>query len=155
MSFGYGVGDCIVIGRLAYKTFEYFKEAPETFHYLHTEVLALHSALERAKQTLRNAALPSQSQSDLNTIFKNCDNVLRSLNELTVKYKRVGEKTKSPVDRIRFSNEDIGTLRQRLIASTMLLTMFMALVDTIFALPVFLLIPIPQDLHISFPAGAD
>ena len=128
MSFGYGVGDCIVVGRLAWKMFEYFREAPEIFHNIHNEVLSLHTALERVKQTLCNAALQPDSQSELKIHLKNCDSVLQELNELTVKYKKVGEKTRSPLDRIRLSNEDIAGVRLRLIASIIMLMMFLLLV---------------------------
>ena len=155
MSFGYGVGDCIVVGKLAWKVYEDFRQAPEIFHNLHLEVLALHTVLEKVKQTLNNAILPPEFQSDLKIIINCCDSVLQSLNELAVKYKKVGEKTRSPFDRIRLSNEDIAGSRQRLIASITMLTMFIMLVDRRMALLNLLLISSAQDLPNSFPARAN
>ena len=142
MSFGYGVGDCIVEGRLAWKIFVDFKEAPETFHDLRTEVLALHTVLERTKHFLGTAALSPGSQSELDSIIDCCNRVLQSLDEIIIKYKRVGEKTKSLLDRIRLSNQDIVGIRQRLIASVVMLTMFIMLADPIKAFLVPLLTPI-------------
>ena len=150
MSFGYGVGDCIQIGKLAWKVFVDFKAAPDIFHNLHSEVLSLHMVLERAQQTLCHAALPPDSQLELDNIINYCNSVLQSLDEVIIKYKRVGEKTKSLVDRIKLSNEDIGNIRQRLMASIMMFIMFIMLVDPKKALLFVILTPIPQDVPKSF-----
>ncbi len=52
MSFGYSVGDCIVVGTLAWKVYKATKGAPDAFQKIHVEVLSLHAVLKEAEETV-------------------------------------------------------------------------------------------------------
>ena len=52
MSFGYGVGDFIALGTLAWSVYKSCKGAPEAFENISWEVLSLHAVLKEAEETV-------------------------------------------------------------------------------------------------------
>jgi hypothetical protein len=125
MSFGYGVGDFVLLGQLAWQAYKSCKDAPESFKNISTEVLSLHVVLKEVEESLSSYSLPQSKQASLGSIASGCQDVLRDLQSLVDKYKSLGSQTKRTWDRLRWHSNDIAELRARLTSNIMLLTAFL------------------------------
>jgi hypothetical protein len=122
MGYGYGVGDFIAIGTLAWKVYKSCKRVPEAFGHIFSEVLALHAVMKEAEETVFAQPLPPASQESLRAVGDGCHRVLQDLDNLVNKYKSLGKLSKRTWDRITWGAEDIAELRARLTSHTVLLT---------------------------------
>ena len=123
-SFGFGVSAFITVGNLAWRVYKSTKEAPESFHQIHVEILSLHAVLKEAEETLFDAPLPPTRETRLKAIRDGCENVLRDLQDLVRKYESLSTKAKRMLDRIQWGNEDIVEIRSRVVANVTMLTAF-------------------------------
>jgi hypothetical protein len=124
MGFGYGVGDIVVLVRLAWKAYRSCKDAPESFGNISHEVLSLHALLKEIEENLSAQTLSSTRQARLKTIGDGCRNVLEELQSLVDKYESLGTQSKRTWDRMKWGFTDIAELRSRLTSNTLLLTAF-------------------------------
>ncbi|PVH84539.1 ankyrin [Cadophora sp. DSE1049] len=125
MSFGFGVGDFIAVGKLAWSVYKSCKEAPESFNNISAEVLSLHAVLKEVEEALSEEPLTDSKQRSLATISNGCQSVLQDLQALVVKYESLGSQSRRTWDRMRWGSNDIAELRARLTSNTMMLTTFL------------------------------
>ena len=123
--FGWGVGDIITISILATKVVTAYKGAPDDYRYISDEVNSLKCMIDDAREYYEGTTLSDKKRKAGQVVLKGCEGVLADLNSLVGKYKSL-DSTDNCLDwnRIKFSNEDIATLRQRLISNTGFLSHF-------------------------------
>jgi hypothetical protein len=124
MSFGFSVSDFIGVGQLAWQVYKSCKEAPESFKNVSQEVLSLHAVLKEVEEAVLDYPIPQSMEVRLTTITDGCQDVLKDLNFLVLKYESLGSKTKRTWDRMRWHLDDITELRARLISNIALLTAY-------------------------------
>jgi hypothetical protein len=122
MSFGYGAGDILTIGTLAWKIYMSCKGAPESFGEISSEVLSLHVVLKEAEETVFVRPLSPVKQDQLRVVGDGCRRVLEDLDKLLTNYQSLGTQSKRTWDRMRWGAEDVSTLRARLTSTTGQLT---------------------------------
>jgi len=118
--FGFGVGDFVSLGTLAWNLYNSCKEAPESFGKFSSEVLFLHFVLKEFEEVLARPLAPK-----LEAAGERCHLVLKDLDKLVRKYQSLGTQQKRIWDRVRYGMEaqDIADLRARLTSNvTVLLT---------------------------------
>ncbi|KAI9776082.1 MAG: hypothetical protein M1839_000595 [Geoglossum umbratile] len=126
MSFGYSVGDIVLLGQLAWRAYRSCKDTPESFKNISHEVLSLHALLKEIEENLSAQTLSSTRQARLKTIGDGCRNVLEELQSLVDKYESLGTQSKRTWDRMKWGSTDIVELRSRLTSNTLLLTAFIS-----------------------------
>ncbi|KAH0537212.1 hypothetical protein FGG08_005991, partial [Glutinoglossum americanum] len=112
MSFGYSVGDIVLLGQLAWKAYKSCKDAPESFKNISHEVLSLHALLKEIEENLSAQTLSLTRQARLKTIGDGCYNVLEELQSLIDKYKSLGTQSKRTWDRMKWGSTDIADTTQ-------------------------------------------
>ena len=128
MSFGYGVGDVIAVGHLAWTAYKGCRDAPGSFKNISQEVLSLHAVLKEVEECLSGQSLSISRQSRLKVVTDGCGSVLRDLQALVDKYRTLDTKSKRTWDRVGFASENTSELRSRLTANTGLLTAYLGYV---------------------------
>jgi len=121
------VGDFLGVAKLAWTVYNGYKDAPGDFKNLSDEIKSLHNIVNSDILTAKN--LNSEEQERLREILQGCSNVLKDLDNLLTKYKRLGSPEESSLralDRARWGQEDIVELRARLTSNTTLLNTFVA-----------------------------
>ncbi|KAI4231204.1 MAG: hypothetical protein LQ349_005756 [Xanthoria aureola] len=130
MSFGFGVGDFIAVGTLAWKVYndvyKAAKDAPESFQKVHHDVLSLHAVLKEAGEIIFDPPLSPQRQQRLQTIADGCTSVLGDLQTLVMKYEEMGTQGKLTWKRLGWGSEDIVEYRLRITSSVTMLNTFMS-----------------------------
>jgi hypothetical protein len=153
MSFGFGIGDFIVLGQLAWKVYKSCKDAPESFKNISQEVLSLHAVLREVEENLSAQTLPVTRQANLETIGDGCRNVLEDLQSLVDKYENLGTQSKRTWDRMKWGYEDIAELRSRLTSNTVLLIAFIRCGHTFHLvnveLPIYIKNALPLTMNIA------
>ena len=100
------------------------KGSVESFHNISSEVLSLHAVLKESRENLLEPQLPPERENRLRVVLGGCTMVLEDLQTLVTKYERLGSKSKSKVDRMKWPNENIAEIRSRLTSNAVLLTAF-------------------------------
>ena len=129
MSFGFGVGDFVQLGQLAWTVYKACKEAPESFGNISQEVLSLHAVLREVDESIASHDLTQTQKIGLKTVGGGCHSVLTDLETLVSKYESLGTQSKRTWDRMGWGFEGIADLRSRLTSNTVLLTAFMRWVE--------------------------
>ena len=124
MSFGYSSGDLILCVQLARKVWRECRDAPEDFRAVSTEVASLQLILKEVQDVVYEQELSLSKQQDLEKLVEACAEVLRELEKLLMKYKSLGTQSKRTWDRLRWSKDDVESMRLRVISSSSLLTSF-------------------------------
>jgi hypothetical protein len=122
--YGFGVGDVIAVGTIAWNVYKSCRAAPESFSNISLEVLSLHAVLKEAEETVFKSPLPTESQERLTTVGDGCRGVLDDLQKLVDRYESLGTQSKRTWDRMKWGAQDIAEIRQRLISNTTMLTAF-------------------------------
>ena len=119
------MGDIITISILATKVVTAYKGAPDDYRHISDEVNSLKIMIDDAREHYEGTTLSNKKRKAGQVVLKGCESVLADLNSLVGKYKSL-DSTDNCLDwnRIKFSNEDIATLRQRLISNTGFLSHF-------------------------------
>lgn len=126
MSSGSGVGNIIAISGLAATVFTAYKDAPaDGCRQISKEVAALQILIDKVAQYFKSANISSGDRHDGQKILTDCQNVLEDLNSLMEKYRRlVCFNRRLAFMGVKLRKEDITTLRERLISSTILVNGF-------------------------------
>ena len=125
MSFGYGVGDIMVISRLAVKVHTAYKNAPDEYRNISEEVKSLEILINKAAHYFGSPTLSDSGRRDGTEVLKGCQNVLQDLDFLFEKHNAsAATNTTQVFKRVKLGTEDIVTLRIRLISNTTLLNGF-------------------------------
>jgi hypothetical protein len=132
--FGFGVGDFIAIGTLAWNVHKSCKNAPESFNNIASEVLSLHAVLKEAEETILTQPLPPKKQERLKVVGDGCRSVLEDLDKLIERYESLGSQGTRALDRMRWGTENVADLRARLTSNIGLLTAWIRCVSKCFRL---------------------
>ena len=126
MSFGFGLGDIIALGRLSWTVYQACKEAPSTFGQLTQEVLSMNAVLKEIEEACGDEEdLSSSRQEGLKVVMAGCQNVLEELQTLLRRYESMGTRANRTRDRMGWATVDIPTCRQRLNTNTSLLSAYL------------------------------
>lgn len=141
MSFGYGVGDIILVTQLAWKCVQNAREACGNYNELTREVEGLHALLSRIQREKSNQDSlfnhPDESREEqLRPLLENCDIVLSGVDAILQKYTVLREgnhsKGKKVWQSIKFGNaemQDLIQLRQKMAHHTQALSFFCSLMN--------------------------
>ena len=66
--YGFGVGDLVAVGTLAWDLYKSTKDGPESFRNIHLETLSMHVVLKEAEETIFQIPIPRTKQDGLTTI---------------------------------------------------------------------------------------
>ena len=124
MSFGYGIGDVIAVGKLAWTVYKSCKDAPASFGNVSQEVIALEAVIRQFDEVFEGQVLSQLEQERLKSVGQGCQDVLKELQGLVRKYERLGSNAKLSFDRLKWGAAPVDELRTRLISNTMLLSAF-------------------------------
>lgn len=143
MSFGYGIGDAILLTQLAWKTVQKARKACGEHDELTREVLCLHVVLRRLEQEAEKPGSPINDEEsggtfkeELTVIVDGCKKVLNALDQGLTKYNALSEQGRSGRklwQKIEFGNgkmEGLGGLRGKLTYYTSAMSLFLNMVST-------------------------
>ena len=122
--YGFGVGDFVAVGTIAWNVYKSCRAAPGSFSNISNEVLSLHAVLKEADETIFRSPLSPESQARLKIIGDGCQCVLGDLQALVDEYESLGTQSKRTWDRMKWGQEDINEIRTRLISNATMLTGF-------------------------------
>ena len=125
MSIGFSASDIIALPQFAWTVYKACRDSATDFTQLAGEVQSMHAALSELELQQRERFLSEGSKLRLATIQKGCQEVLKSVEVELLKCKSLGTAKKRLRDRMRWSLEDVGSLRIRLVSHTNLLMLFM------------------------------
>ena len=140
MSFGFSVGDVVLLGQLAWNTVQNSRKSCGEHDELTREVSSLHVVIRRLEKEAAKPESPLNRPGDhckeeLSVIVDGCEKVLKMLNRVLEKYNTVSERersTKRLWQRARFGNgelADMSDLRAKLIHHTSALSLFVNLIS--------------------------
>ena len=131
MSFGFSVGDFLAGGTLVWKVYNAYAGAPEQFRNVSQEILSLHVVFNKVEDQLRNQGfgnntlrLGTKDTDDLKILHDGLQTIVEKLDALLQKYHSLMENRSISFDRLRWGQEDLSELRERVIAHVGLLTAF-------------------------------
>ena len=87
MSLGGGVGDIMAISSLAVQVYTAYKDAPGDYRNISDEVRSLHIVINKAVQHFQDPNLSTKNQQEGQEVLAGCQNVLKDLDSLILKYK--------------------------------------------------------------------
>ena len=125
MSFGYGTGDLIFCIQLAHRVWRECRDAPEDYRAVSTEVASLQLVLKEVQDAVHHQELSLAKQQDLKQLVVACSEVLEELGDILKKYKSLGTQTRRTWDRLKWSKDNVESIRLRVISSNSLLTSFL------------------------------
>ena len=142
MSFGYSIGDAVLLTQLAWKTVQNARKACGEHDELTQEVLSLHVVLRRLEheiekpETAFNGVRSGESDNEeLQVIVNGCRRVLNILDQILTKYNALGEQERSGRklwQKIKFGNgkmADIAEMRAKLTYYTSAMSLFLNMVS--------------------------
>ena len=124
MSFGFGVSDFLAISQLCWKTYKKCKDSTGNYAQLYSEVGALHNVLKETEELLSQQKLTAEQNARLATCRQGCEDVLKDLDGLLVKYQSLGSKSQKIFDRLGFGMQDVNGIRLRLCTNVSMLDAF-------------------------------
>ncbi|TVY56325.1 hypothetical protein LSUE1_G010039 [Lachnellula suecica] len=140
MSFGYSVGDFMLLTQLAYRIIQNARRACGAHDDLAREVSSLHIVLQRVQSevskpdSLLNNAEDNRRR-ELERLARHCERVLRVLEQILDKYNALSQEKRSVTklwQKVRFGNGemlDLGKIRTELATHTQALNMFLNLLS--------------------------
>ena len=143
MSFGYGVGDFLAASKLVWDVYSAYVDAPEQFRNFSQEILALHVIVSKVEDQLGISAsgsygaasgsqlptiatLSMKDRNDLKILYDGLKGIMEELDALLKKYHSLSENHSISFDRLKWGQEDLVGLRERLQSNITLLTTFNA-----------------------------
>jgi len=127
MSFGFGVGDFLAVGKLVWDVYRAYADAPEQFRNFSQEILSLHVVLGKVEEQLYNTTTFSRQDTDnLRILYHGLKTTMEALDALLKKYQRLSENRyrSRSFDRLKWGQEDFVGLREKLRSNITLLTAF-------------------------------
>lgn len=124
MNFGYSVGDFVICIQLAHKVWRECRDAPDEFRAVSTEVASLQLVLKEVQESVNDHEPSPSKMNDLKQLIEGCNDVLKELQSLLQKYKSLGTQSRRTWDRLRWGEEHVESIRQRVISNIGLLTSF-------------------------------
>lgn len=126
MSFGYSVSDFVLLGTEAWKIYKRCKSAPAGFSALQIEVKALYIVLQEVADLPQFGDDSTQQLqgTKLELVGKGAYDVLKELETRLSEFESLGNRNKRFRDRFRWPQEEVDTIRLRLVSQINLLTAF-------------------------------
>lgn len=126
MSFGFSVGDflVIVISKLCWSVYKKCKDSKSSYTDLTGEITALYAVIKETEELLDQEDIPERQLKKLIPCQQSCNNVLKDLETLLKKYEKLGTQSGRVFDRMRFGDEDIAGVRQRITMNITMLDSF-------------------------------
>ena len=124
------MGDIVAISGLAVRVYSAYKDAPDDYRHFSEEVAALQILIDKVAQLFKSTTISSNYHYEGQKVLKGCQSVLEDLNSLIIeKYRSLASNKRHSLvafvfTRAKFGQEDILTLRVRLISNTVLLSSF-------------------------------
>ena len=126
MSFSFSVGNFLSVGKMVWGVYSAYANAPEQFRNFSQEILSLHAVFEQVEEQLHNTTtLSTKNTNNLKTLYDGLKGIMEELDDLLKKYKSL-ESTGKLIDRLKWGQEDLVGLRERLRSNITLLTTFNA-----------------------------
>jgi hypothetical protein len=138
MSFGYSIGDFLLLTQLTHTTFRNARKACGARDSFPREVGSLHIVLQRLEvEVSKPDSLLNRSEdnriTELAILARDCRRVLRVLSQILEKYNALSEEKRSVTKlwkQVRFGNgeiQDLGKIRTGLATYTQVITLFLNL----------------------------
>ena len=124
MSFGASVSDVALCVKLTHKVWRRCRDAPGQFGEVSAELASLHLVLRQVEEAVTDIDLDDGKRTDLQALVGRCNGILKELEELLEKYGSLGTQSKRTWDRLRWGQERVQDIRQRVAACQQLLTSF-------------------------------
>ena len=137
--FGFGVGDTLAVGALVLNVYTAYKGAPEQFRDFSREILALHVVIRKVEEQLGIsgsggavrqsssggvARLSTKDGEDLKILYDGLRTIMEEQYGLLQRYQSLTSNRRNPIDRLRWGQEDLVGLRDKLRSSITLLNTF-------------------------------
>ena len=142
MSFGYSIGDAVLLTQLAWKTVQNARKACGEHNELTQEVLSLHVVLRRLEHEVakpetacKGVRSGESDNEELQVIVNGCRRVLNILDQVLTKYNALGEQERSGRklwQKIKFGNgkmADMAEMRAKLTYYTSAMSLFLNMVS--------------------------
>src|SRR5450432_1552677 len=140
MSFGYAIGDAVLLTQLAWRAVEGARKACGEHDELTREVLSLHTVLQRVQDETENPeSLLNRADEARRTDVRNqvagCGRILRLIDSVLTKYNTLGEDRRSGKrlwHKIKFGNgemQDLSDIRLKLSTHASAITMTLNLIS--------------------------
>lgn len=140
MSFGFSVGDFVVLTQLAWTIVQNSRKACGAHDELTKEATSLHIVLQRLQREVEKpysiiCRTDDGRLEELETIVKGCDRILKVIDQVLIKYNGMSEEKKRMTRfrlKIKFGNgemKDINKIRQELSTYTAAITLFLNLLS--------------------------
>lgn len=140
MSFGFSIGDFVLLTNLAWKTVQNARSACGAHDDLTREVTSLHIVLQRLQREIAKPQSILNNDEDhrreeLATLAEHCQRVLKVLSQILEKYNGLSEEKRKVVKlwkTVKFSNgemQDLSKIRLEISAHTNAITMFLNLLS--------------------------
>lgn len=137
MSFGYSIGDAVLLTQLAWKTVQNARKACGEHDELTREALSLHVVLRRLEQEVEKPGIPISDvyKEELEVILGGCEQVLSVFDQVLTKYNALSEQERSIrklCQKVRFGNgkiTDLATMRSKLTYYTSAMSLFVNMVS--------------------------
>ena len=130
MNFGFGVGDFLAVSQLALRVYSAYKDAPGGLRNISDELNSLHNVVNKAQTQFEDSNPDPENEEKLKGVLRGCQNVLKDLDDLLVKYRAMasqdGFAVGRAVNRVKWGQENIIELRARLTSNTTLLNTFIS-----------------------------
>ena len=127
MSFGFGIGDFLAVSRLCWQIYTKCKDSSGSYADLSSQVITLHGVTKETVDILGQQDLSSSQENQLQSCQKECEAVLKDLDDMLVKFESLGSKSQRTFDRLKYGMEDLNGIRIRLISSVSMLEYFVNL----------------------------
>lgn len=131
MSFGFGVGDFLGACQMVWAVYSAYAEAPEQFRKFSHEISALHVVVGKLEDQLRSQGfgddtftLSAKDTSDLKILHDGLKSIMGELDALLKKYQSLLKDPSISFDRLKWGQEDLVGLRDKLRLHLALLSAF-------------------------------
>ena len=138
MNFGFGVGDFLAVGKLVWDVYSAYADAPEQFRNFSHEILSVHVVFGKVEDQLciqgfGNSAFGNNSSTwaisakdagDLKILHCGLKTTMEELDALLKKYNSLSENHSISFDRLKWGQEDLVQLRDKLHSNLTLLNTF-------------------------------
>ena len=124
MSFGFSIGDFLVVSKLCWSVYKKCKDSKSSYSELTGEITALYAVIKETEELLDQEDIPERQLKKLIPCQQSCDTVLKDLETLLRRYEKLGTQSRWTFDRVKFGDEDIVGVRQRITMNITMLDSF-------------------------------
>jgi DNA repair exonuclease SbcCD ATPase subunit len=125
MSLQWGIGDIVLISRLAWQVYQTFKYAPKELEVLEKQVLSIANLLDQIAVTFEALYLNRSQRRALRQLVTQCEEALKEVETITKRYASINsEKAKWKILRYHIESGNIQQVRQQLMDQVALLSNF-------------------------------